>query len=736
MKLGLGNYLGNSLLESQRPFYTDLDTWHKGISGVDFAESINNLPAKFLPRIADLNGTDDESYKSIANFGSSILSGSIKALVNVVDGVASIPFCTSDEVANQKYFFIQVSATRKINLSGRNGAIFTNVYESDNAITAGWHEIEWGSTGSAYFIKVDDVLVSGSATSGSDDGKWIGDIPDRDNMVIGSLHRSTTSFTALTIAWLKIDDGVNGYWITTGQAFEYDLSSLENHLTVSGSGSHFDYDAEGSTYPNTQGYSLWQKAANPDIQVPFDIDGNPLSLTAGVDIPTGYAHDRDVLKGGSKWNMADALVDFDPNSDGVNKLTSLTPLNGWSSLGGGQYLYTTNGSVSYLQQLNIITIGKEYELTYEVFANPNNDFPLFDSLNYTGVINPIPWQVGVHKIVRTATTDDFYLRMQASSPGGFIIGNILVKEVLPISIFDREDYVIQTATSRASLFYDANFPFRYQINEIADPRIYDTFFEAAYQDRIFGKIVSDGQSILRYDEELNYATQKTGTELIPINNYCKINQLAITPEVLFDGNTVAWFDYLENITEVTGVSVWGDKSGNSNDLLQADTSKQPTLNVNGILFDGVDNFMKAVAFTLIQPEFIYIVFKQITWVLNDYIFDGNTGNRGSVFQNNESSKLAAHAGSLSSRNDNLSLDTYGIIRVLYNGASSKLQVNNTIAITGDFGSNDMGGFTLGAGGTDAFFGNIEVKEVIIRKVADEAVDEASIYNYLSNKYGI
>ena len=49
----------------------------------------------------------------------------------------------------------------------------------------------------------------------------------------------------------------------------------------------------------------------------------------------------------------------------------------------------------------------------------------------------------------------------------------------------------------------------------------------------------------------------------------------------------------------------------------------------------------------------------------------------------------------------------------------------------------MGGFTLGAiGGAATDFSNIEVKEVIIRNVADTTQDEGTIYNYLADKYSI
>ncbi len=229
--------------------------------------------------------------------------------------------------------------------------------------------------------------------------------------------------------------------------------------------------------------------------------------------------------------------------------------------------------------------------------------------------------------------------------------------------------------------------------------------------------------------------------MLNIGNRIAINSLGknVAEDLIMDGSTKAWFQYNTLITKNGAdlVSLWGDKSGNGNDLIQATETNRPTWNANGILFDGIDNFMKCVAFTLAQPETIYIVFKQVTWTSGDRIFDGNAAQTGAIIQASFSPVIKAHAGSDSSNNSNLVLDTYGIARIQFNGASSTIQVNETTQITGNFGANNMGGFTLGARGTGlSQYSNIEVKEVIIRNVADTSGNETIIYNYLANKYGI
>jgi len=186
------------------------------------------------------------------------------------------------------------------------------------------------------------------------------------------------------------------------------------------------------------------------------------------------------------------------------------------------------------------------------------------------------------------------------------------------------------------------------------------------------------------------------------------------------------FDYLI-IEPVTG-----------NHLLQYTVANQPVWSAaNGVLFDGANDFLKAINFAFVQPEFIYFVGRQITWTDGDYFFDGNGANFGQLSQRTLSPRIRGHAGSNSAEDSNLALNTFGIVRVLFNGANSLLQVNKGASWNGDMGANNMGGFTLGARGDGIVgWGNIQVKEIILRRSADNADTQSAIYNYLENINGL
>lgn len=196
----------------------------------------------------------------------------------------------------------------------------------------------------------------------------------------------------------------------------------------------------------------------------------------------------------------------------------------------------------------------------------------------------------------------------------------------------------------------------------------------------------------------------------------------------------AWFRFGIGITETgQGVSTWADQSGNANDLLQGtDGARPPLQSDNTILFNGTDEFLKCAAFTFDQPETVYLLCKQVTWSLNDNFFDGELVNTGLIFQSSATPNLVAYAGTGSSENANLPVDRYGICIVVFNGASSEFQINNTTSISGNFGAANMGGFTLGSNGGGGGFANIQVKEAILFPVAHDANTRLHIARYLAH----
>lgn len=206
------------------------------------------------------------------------------------------------------------------------------------------------------------------------------------------------------------------------------------------------------------------------------------------------------------------------------------------------------------------------------------------------------------------------------------------------------------------------------------------------------------------------------------------------------GNTVAWYDYLDASTITNDgsnlISKWTDKLGSGHDLSAATTAR-PTLTADGILFNGTGNYMKTSNFTFNQPMMLYIVARAKTWTNLDTIVSGTTNDCMLLRQIDSSPQIEAVSTTASSNNSDWVLNTWGIIRVLFNGASSKLIVNENTAVTGNFGTSGAGGIVLGSvANTSSRWGNIEFKGLVFRNKADTATDESNIYNYLKTLYSL
>ena len=206
--------------------------------------------------------------------------------------------------------------------------------------------------------------------------------------------------------------------------------------------------------------------------------------------------------------------------------------------------------------------------------------------------------------------------------------------------------------------------------------------------------------------------------------------------IINDGNTVGWYlaDTLSTITKDGSnlVAQWNDYLGSGHNLAQGTAGQKPVWSSSGIQFDGVDDTMTA-SFTINQPTFLYLVLKEI-WVSGGRLFDGGSPNGGYV-RMVAGPSLGLNAGSYITYNYDMPDNTFVVMRALFNGASSKLIINAGTPATGNCGANNMGGLTLASYGTGQY-GNVQIKEIIMRKVSDSSGNETAIYNYLKNKYGL
>jgi len=202
-------------------------------------------------------------------------------------------------------------------------------------------------------------------------------------------------------------------------------------------------------------------------------------------------------------------------------------------------------------------------------------------------------------------------------------------------------------------------------------------------------------------------------------------------------NLKAWYQFNTGITVTgAGVSTWADQSGNGNDLLQSTDTNRPSKEANGtILFDGVDNFLRAASVTLTQPVTIYLIFKQVTWTSADYFYTGTDGTNGLLLQQFYSTgdatpDIRMYSGANGPEYRTYALDTYGVTGSVFNTTSSTLFVNGSSVDTGSVGTTNGTEIILGAANSSAGnAANIQVAEMLVYTAAHGADEAAQVNTY-------
>jgi hypothetical protein len=222
------------------------------------------------------------------------------------------------------------------------------------------------------------------------------------------------------------------------------------------------------------------------------------------------------------------------------------------------------------------------------------------------------------------------------------------------------------------------------------------------------------------------------------SNYSNVDSdtTANLPASILDGHTKALYDYalLSTITTVSGkVTSWRDLLASGNDLIHRFGFQDLLWTSDGILSNGIDESIQGI-FAWNQPAFIIAVMKQVTWTADGRgLFDGAAAYCG-IQQLTATPTICPYSGGTYPACNDLAVNTWAIIRILFNGASSKLIINNNAPITFN-GAGNPGGLIIGSGRALNSWSNSKYKEIILKDIAPSGAQEIEIYNYLAVKYG-
>lgn len=184
-----------------------------------------------------------------------------------------------------------------------------------------------------------------------------------------------------------------------------------------------------------------------------------------------------------------------------------------------------------------------------------------------------------------------------------------------------------------------------------------------------------------------------------------------------------------------------DLTGNGRTLAPTVDSRRPLLRMGSVVhleFDGIDDHLRAV-FTANQPFTRISLLKQISWTNTDQLLDGATIDATRAYQAVSSPTIYVRSVSgIITPSPAPAVGDWFVLAEVYNGASSKVQINKNAAVTGTLGATNPGGITIAGRGDGAgtVFANIGWGgTLMVSGVASDADITATI-EYFMAKAGL
>ena len=252
----------------------------------------------------------------------------------------------------------------------------------------------------------------------------------------------------------------------------------------------------------------------------------------------------------------------------------------------------------------------------------------------------------------------------------------------------------------------------------------------------------------------------------------RINTRRVAVATAFSPTDIAglqlWLDFSDadtlftdaGTTKVTadGQAIYqaNDKSGNAKHVTQATLGNRPLYKTNIKNSLSASQFIRASksrlissVFSLSQPFTEFVVCQVSATNVNQIFSDSYDNVQNVVFNSNESGRLEKYviaAGTADAAAVNaiviLSSTNFSILTAKFNGASTKLQVNNGTPKTSDVGANGKSGISIGnlRGNPNPLVGNYELNGYIAEHLIYNSIlsdgNTTSLLAYLNNKWAI
>lgn len=195
------------------------------------------------------------------------------------------------------------------------------------------------------------------------------------------------------------------------------------------------------------------------------------------------------------------------------------------------------------------------------------------------------------------------------------------------------------------------------------------------------------------------------------------------------------------------VSAWADQSGNDNHFSQGTAAAQPTYAataLNGkptITFDGSNDEMSSAGPNLpapgTTPTFLWGVFRQVSWTLNEIILAANSASSTLIFQSTATPQVAMSNGLNVNANSGAAVGSWVRFEALFTASTSDyLKLGGTTVTGASAGNNDpAAGFHLGRNFPGTLWSNVAFAAFMICGGNPSAAEKATLSGAVTAKYG-
>ena len=213
------------------------------------------------------------------------------------------------------------------------------------------------------------------------------------------------------------------------------------------------------------------------------------------------------------------------------------------------------------------------------------------------------------------------------------------------------------------------------------------------------------------------------------------------PSTILGANLTQWVRADLGVTVVTGVSNWADQSGNGRDYVQATGSAQPALNAADatldnqatITGDGSNDFLACDGFSPGIPLYCWIIFKQISWTLNDRLVGATSGTGPRITQTATTPDLRPANAANGGINAAGTIGTWFRLECAWDDAAGDYLKIGATSATGDTGATGGTGRRIFCN-LSSGFGNMAIAELVYADVLPNAGQRAALDAYGAARY--